>query len=129
MARFNGFVSTVAGSATAYEFVGPTTTLVVTAGQRVSGTAAVPLGTSTGVALLRLGLCHQLSTATTPTNFVGFGYAVVEVDTTCTAQAASGSVVLSTAGSYTVGVCVYNSGAQALDSNNYLNGWVMVTND
>jgi hypothetical protein len=41
--------------------------------------------------------------------------------------AAAGSVSLP-AGTYTVGVCARNGGAQDLDANDYASGWVMVSN-
>ncbi len=42
--------------------------------------------------------------------------------------AASASISGLAAGTYTVGFCVQNNGAQAIDSNDYVNGWVIVTN-
>lgn len=112
----------------AYVFVGPTAIVTVAAGQRITGAAEAPLATAAGIASGYAGLCHQLNGAGALTNFVGFNYSIVEWDTTRSPTAASATVAGLAAGNYTVGFCVQNTGAVVLSDNDYVNGWVTVTN-
>lgn len=112
---------------TGYAFVGPTTSLTVTAGQRICGTAEAPLATSSGTATANYGLGYQLNGTGTISNFVGGAYSIVQIGTTRTPLAACGCVSLP-AGTYTVGVAIYQSGTVDINSNDYVNGWFMVTN-
>jgi hypothetical protein len=85
---------------------------------------AVALGTASQQ--VSVDLCYQMSGGAI-TNFTGFSYSDVYVTSdrslyTVTASKAPG------AGTWTVGACVHNFNAAALSNNDYVNGWMMVTN-
>lgn len=126
---FFGGIGTIAGGSSAYVFAGGTTTVTITAGQKLIGAATAPLSTSTGTSEGKIGLCFAPSPAGTPvSNFAGGSYTVVEFDTKRNTYSASFSISYLPAGTYIVGFGVQNQGAQALDSNDFVNGWVMVVN-
>jgi hypothetical protein len=111
---------------TAYAFVGPAVTLTITATQRLTASGVAPLGTSSGTAgLVQVGFCTQVGAAN-PVNFAGLGYAAVTIGTRLGVPA-SASVVPG-AGTYKVGMCILNSSSTAIDNNDYVNAWVMITN-
>lgn len=112
---------------TGYGFVGPTTTVTVATGQRVCGTAQAPLATTAGTATANFGLGYQLNGSGAISNFVGGAYSIIQIGTVRTPVAACGCVSLP-AGTYTVGVVIYQTGATAINNNDYVNGWFMVTN-
>jgi hypothetical protein len=112
-----------------YVFVGPTASVAVGAGQRLLGSASAAVGTVSGVATLDAGLCYRPSNSTTLTNFAsGIDFMTAEVDTTSFPLAISASIGALAAGTYTVGLCIRNSGTVALGDNDVVNGWVIVTN-
>ncbi len=113
-----------------YSFLGPTTTITVTsATQKIYGSAVAPLATATASPTIdvRLGLGYQLGTGTI-TNFVGGNFAIVQITPVRNPQAAVGFVTGLTPGTYTVGVVILNSSASAISNNDFVNGWIMVTN-
>jgi hypothetical protein len=128
--EFRGLVSsTIAANSSAYVFVGPTASVAVGSGQRLLGSASAAVGTLSGVATLDAGLCYRPTNSNTLTNFAaGIDFMTVEVDTTSFPLSVSASVGGLTAGTYTVGLCIRNSGAVALGDNDVVNGWVIVTN-
>lgn len=129
VSNFAGAVGSIAGGSTAYVFAGGTTTVTITAGQKLIAAATAPLSTSTGISNGRVGICYAPSPAGTPVvNFAGGLYSVVEFDTQRNTYSASYSISSLTPGTYIVGFGVMNTGAQALDSNDFVNGWVMVVN-
>jgi hypothetical protein len=75
-----------------------------------------------------IGLCYQTSGGAV-TIFTGGLILVTQVGTTLETYAANGSVANLSAGTYTVGYCVRNFSNGAIDSNDYVSGWVMVTNN
>jgi hypothetical protein len=113
-----------------YVFAGPTTTVVTTAPQRLVGAAEAPLGLSAGAdQSFEYGLCYQDSTniAAPINNFVGGGFSIGVVTTQRQTYAATATVVPG-AGSWKVGFCVHNNNAGTISNNDFVNGWVMVTN-
>jgi hypothetical protein len=110
-------------------FVGATTTITTTAGQRLVGSAEAPLRANSGIAAnVQVGLGYQPVGGGTITNFVGSNYSLVEVsNTNRQTYAASGSVVPG-AGTWTVGYIVLNPSTFAIDNNDFSNGWIMVVN-
>ena len=118
-------VGTILASAS-WAFIGPSTTVQVGAGQAIVGSGMVPLGTAAGTVSANLDLCYQLNAAGTVLNFSAGNYSIVEVDTTRTAQSASGAVAPA-AGTYKVGPCVRFASAP-INNNNYANGTVQVVN-
>lgn len=123
---FGGSVGTVALSGD-YLFLGPTVSVNVQAGQHLTGAAAVGLGKSApGSIIMALGLCYKGPAQTDPVNFVGLNYVAITIDgaTSKRMYSASASTVPGVA-TFTVGVCA--QGTLTLDSNDYVNGWVIVS--
>jgi len=128
--EFKGLAQgTINPNSSVYLFVGPTASVAVGAGQRLLGSASAALATASGVAIADVGLCYRPSNTNTLTNFTpGLDYMTVEIDTTSFPLSVSASVGGLTAGTYTVGLCIRNSGAVALADNDAVSGWVIVTN-
>ncbi len=85
----------------------------------------VPIGVSTSSTTIRLDICYQPSTGGALTPFAGGGYSVVAVTSARISQAAGGTVVPG-AGTWRVGACAMTPAA--LDNNDFVNGFVQVTN-
>ena len=127
-AAFSGFAgSSIASGSTAYVFAGPTTTVTITSTtQRIVASASANLGMTTGSTTADIGICYQLG-AGTITNFAGINYITVALNSTTTGTvSADGSITGLAPGTYTIGLGVRNSGAGAINSNDYVNGWVTV---
>ena len=130
---FNGYVGTgpFSSMGSTYNFVGPTATITITSSsQKVYGSACVPIATAAGSApiLIQFGLGYQPIAGGTILNFVGGNYAVVELTPTRTSQTAVGYISGLVPGTYKVGVVLANNTSTAISNNDYVNGWVMVTN-
>ena len=119
----------VAAGAVNYVFIGKTSTTTITATQAFIGSAALPLGLTTGIADFQIGLCYQLG-AGPITDFNGGDFATASLlpSSGRATLAATGTVVPGVAGTYTVGACLRNFGAGALNNNDHATGWVIVTN-
>ena len=116
---------------TAYNFVGPTTIITITSTtQKVYGTAIAAIASPTGSPTItaRYGLGYRLGTTGTITNFVGGAYADVQITSTRSPLTAVGYVTGLPVGTYIVGVIIFNTSTTAISENDYVNGWVMVTN-
>jgi hypothetical protein len=128
---FNGAMGAFAGGSAVYVFAGPTAIVTTTASQRLTGAAEAALSSSTASAstgqAVRFGLCYQPNTGGTVVNFAGSNYSLGTVFPVQRTFAAAASVVPG-AGTWTVGFCVRNSLSASLDNNDYVNGWVQVTN-
>lgn len=125
---FNGSIGTIPGSSTLWVLVGPTATVTTTASQRLTGAASAPLGIlGTGTVSFDYGLCYRPSAGGTVTNFTGSSYSTGEAASNRTAFAATASVSPG-AGTWAVGFCVRNAGTVSLDDNDWVNGWIIVTN-
>lgn len=124
---FGGPVGTISAGATDWVFAGPTVSLTVAAGQKLVGSAQVPLGKTTATRQsFAYGLCYR--TGTTMTNFLGYSYSIAEIDSSPRRPYAAAASASPAAGTYTVGYCVRNGGADPLDNNDYVSGWVLLTN-
>ncbi len=113
---------------TEFVFVGPTATVSLADGQKMTGVAAVPLavGFSSPTIVVDIGLCYKLSSAAHPSNFVGDYYLSTTVDQYWRSLAANGSVSGLAAGDYTVGACIRNTNSVAITESDFVNGWVAV---
>ena len=113
---------------TEFVFVGPTATVELLAGQKMTGVAALPLAVGYGspAIVVDIGLCYQLSSAAYPSNFMGDFYLSATVDNASKSQAANGSVSGLAAGTYTVGACIRNYDATEITESDFVNGWVAV---
>jgi hypothetical protein len=128
--KLDGFVgSSIPASSTAWNMVGPTATITVTAGQRITYCVEAPLGTSSGTATFEYDLVYQnTSSVTNPiVNMVGGNYSIGQVSTIRTPFVATGSYQFTTAGTYKISFGVYNISTTAMANNDYLNGWFMIT--
>lgn len=121
---FAGFIGTVPISSSVFRFVGPTVSVTVDGAQRMTGSASAVLGkTSTTLTNIDYGLCSKLGSAD-PDIFT-VSYLSAQVGDPQLIYSVSSSVVRA-AGTYTVGACLRT--ATALDNNDYVNGYIQVTN-
>ena len=134
-ATFQGAVGSIAGNSTAFVFAGPTATVTITGSQRLTGAAAMALATSSGTAIeVWLNLCTQPAAGGALTPFVGTSYLSTEITPDRGSEAVAGSFPNTSRpnflnpGAYNVGACIQNEGPTTLDSNDFVNGWVQVTN-
>lgn len=127
---FSGSIAAIPGSSLNYVFAGPPVSLTLTATQRMTGAATLSMGLATSVPeqSADIGLCYRLGSTGVISNFAGINYVSHTIRPGSHTYSASGSVVPGNAGTYTVGACVRNHGAQSITANDYVNGWVMVTN-
>lgn len=114
-----------------WTFIGPTVSVPVAAGQRVTGSAVAVLATSTptpGLATpVSFSLCTQLGGVGAISPFYPGNYPDAQVSVPLS-YAAAGSTVPG-AGTHRIGYCVKNKSTNvALTANDWVNGWVMVTN-
>jgi hypothetical protein len=129
-ATFNGYAgASIAGLSAGYVFVGPTATVTTTATQRLTGAAQAPLGLLPGEVsqLAQVGLCYQSDAGGIILNFAGDNFSNQQFRAGRDNYSAISSVVPG-ANTWKVGFCVQNSGSAPIADNDYVNGWVMVTN-
>jgi hypothetical protein len=126
----SGSVGTVGANSSQFVFAGPTVIVSTTDTQRITGVAQAPLGASAvGVASFGYDLCYRmLGSSSAPTNFAGLNFSMGAISNTADLLSftAAASVVPG-AGHWEVGYCVLNGGTLDLDSNGFVNGWIMVT--
>jgi hypothetical protein len=128
--KLDGYVgSSIAASSTAWNMVGPSVTITVNAGQRITYVVEAPLGTTSGTASFEYDLVYQnTSSITNPiVNMVGGNYSIGQVSTIRTPFTATGSYTFTTAGTYKISFGVYNVSTTIINNNDYLNGWFMIT--
>ena len=129
VAAFSGPVQSIAGPSSVYVFAGPVATVTTTALQRLTGSAVAPLGLPPGSPVSRagVGLCFEPQPGAGVANFTGANYVLQDIFAERRSYAAAGSVVPG-AGTWRVGMCVRNTGSVPINTNDFVNGWVMVTN-
>jgi hypothetical protein len=124
---FKGSVGTIATSHS-FQFAGPTTTITLTTSKQVtaSGVVVLSFSPSSGNAsnLIGIDVCYQSTSSGNITNFNGNYYVAHRVVDERRTYAGTGSVPLA-AGTYYIGVCVFNPSNFQLNSNQSVNGWVM----
>jgi hypothetical protein len=127
-----GAVGLIPAFASSWAFVGPIAAVTIGGGQRLTGSAAAALGASTvnGAIVFDISICWQLQPAGTITPFFLSDYitAVIATPNERGTYAVAATLSGLGAGTYNVGYCVRNSSSQQLDGNDWVNGWVMVTN-
>lgn len=128
VATLVGPVASILGNSSSYVFAGPAAQVTTTASHpRVTGTATAPMGLLSGSPQHSdVGVCYQPSSGGVLTNFVGTNFSTSYFTTQRATYAAAATKVLP-AGTFNVGMCVRNNGGSAINNNNYVNGWVMVT--
>ena len=123
----SGAVAPVAGNATAWTFAGPTVSVTTTATQRITGAVQAPLGTTLeDTASFQYDLCYRAGTSAL-TNFGGVNSSFGEVTSASTVPFPAIASIVPSAGTWEAGYCLLNSGAVALDNNDFANGWIIVT--
>jgi len=132
IAALAGSAGDIPANTNDWTFIGPTQSVTATASQRFVGSVGASLAVSGGQDAgssqsFDLALCYKKGTGAL-TTFVGFNYITVTANTTPRTFSVSESVVPGSSGTYTVGVCVMNFGSVNIDDNDWVNGWVMVTN-
>lgn len=130
---FAGSVGSIAPSSpSVWAFAGPTSPVTTTtATQRLTGAATAQMGMNAGSPMQSgdVDLCYQANGGGTLSNFSGFSNFMTTqfFGGERRGYAATASVVPG-AGSWNVGFCVRNRGTSAISNNDFVNGWVMVTN-
>jgi len=129
-AAFAGSVGNFAAGATSLSFGTVTTTMTTTvSNQKLTGAASVPLATSTGVSLVDFGLCYRISGGSGPlTAFAGTNLQTATATSSKTMFSTASSVVIPVTGTYEIGFCARNRGTNVLNNNDYVNGFVQLTN-
>jgi len=123
--KISGFISAVPAADNVWQFLGNQAVVTTNSTQRLTASAMVPLATTGATPTIKLDVCYQLNSGGTINPFSGGAYALVEVTTNRTAQSVAGTVVPGT-GTWRVGACAQT--AVALDDNDFVNGYVQVTN-
>jgi len=113
-------------------FAGATVNVTTTATQRITGAAQAPLGTSStsANASFSYDLCY--GSGGPLTNFSGSSSSQASVSSTAgRVSFTAAASVMPGEGTWQVGYCILNSGAGtvALDNNDIVNGWVVVTEE
>ena len=127
---FGGAVRTIDFDSRQWFFAGPTISVTTTESQRITGAAQAPLGTTTaGIAVFRYDLCYRTAgTTNIPVNFTGVNYSQGKVsDTAGVLSFTAAASVVPGAGIWEVGYCVWNTGTLDLNNNDYVNGWIIIT--
>ena len=125
-----GTIRTNANDTTTYFFAGPRATVTTTATQRLTGAAEAPLALGMGLAsTIKYGLCYQPTAGGDIVNFMGEDYSTAQITATRIPWSAAATVVPG-AGQWEVGFCLANNTPSMLtiSNTNWVNGWVMVTN-
>jgi hypothetical protein len=125
-----GSIGTISGSSSQWIFAGPTVSVATTESQRITGVVQAPLSTSAeGQASFGYDLCYRSAGSSDPlTNVAGSNYSVGEVSASDRLSFTAAGSVIPGAGTWEVGYCILNSGSVALDNNDMVTGWVVVTN-
>lgn len=127
---FAGLVNSIVGNNPQYVFAGPTATITITSSsQKVTVVANAPLALQAGSPPqnVQAGACYQPQGGTVA-NFVGGNFSVVTLSTTKTMVGVSATMTGFPPGTYTVGMGILNPGTFPANNNDYVNGWVMLSN-
>jgi hypothetical protein len=122
-----GSVAVIPANGVAYVFAGPQAVVTTTAVQRLTGGAVTSLGAAAAIASVRIDLCYQPNGGGALVNFSGGNYVEHPFTTARLPFSATGSVVPG-AGTWKVGLCVFNNSVTQINQTNWMNGWVQVTN-
>jgi hypothetical protein len=129
--RITGLITPVAAADNVWQFLGPqASTVVTTATQRLTASAMVPIATTGTPQKIELDICFQVKEpAGSPPGplspFANGGSSRVAVGATRVSHAVAGTIAPG-AGTWRVGACATTK--VALDDNDFVNGFVQVTN-
>jgi hypothetical protein len=91
----------------------------------VSATITGTFDTASGSSVARMNVCYQPSGGSIA-EFDPVGYVFVDVTTSLLPYTVSATHVFATAGTYTVGFCVWDTGATSLVGD-WVQGWMLIT--
>ena len=123
--KLSGLIGPIGPEANVFQFLGAQATVTTTSIQRLTGSAMVPVGITGAAQSIWLDLCYQPNAGGTVTPFSGANYSIVGVTGARTAQSVSGTTAPG-AGTWKVGACAQTTAT--LDNNDFVNGYVQVTN-
>jgi hypothetical protein len=124
--KVSGFISAITPADGVWQFLGNQATVTTTAvTQRLTASMMVPLATTDAPNTIKLDVCYQLSSGGPINPFSGGAFSLVAITQTRVAQAVAGTIVPGT-GTWKVGACAQTP--IALDNNDFVNGYVQVTN-
>lgn len=124
--RITGFIPSIAPAETTWQFLGNQAVVTTATGQRMSASVMVPLGVTGAPVTIKLDVCYQPNVAGGTVNpFSGGNYSIVAVTAARTSQGVAGTLVPG-AGTWRVGACTQTTAT--LDNNDFVNGYVQVTN-
>ena len=127
---FAGHVISIPGGSMVFAFVGPTANVTTTATQRLTGTAVAVLGLNfAGPQDADINLCYRNGATPTadPTSFTA-NFITFSFTTGRKPYSAAASVVPGAAATWNVGLCVRNRNPVPIGDNDFVNGWVIVSN-
>ena len=127
---FAGRVFPIPGNSMVFAFVGPTANVTTTATQRLTGTAVAVLGLNfAGPQDADINLCYRNGATPTadPTSFTA-NFITFSFTTGRKPYSAAASVVPGAAATWNVGLCVRNRNPVPIGDNDFVNGWVIVSN-
>jgi hypothetical protein len=127
IASWSGFNTGVSGNSTAFVFDGPTVTVTTSATQRITASGTIDLGTGLGTATLDVAICEEPSSGAFIGELGSGLYRSVTASTTSVPVSSTQSGVPG-AGTWTIGMCVFNQSATAVTSNGNSTGYAFVTN-
>jgi hypothetical protein len=110
-----------------WQFFGPTRQITVTEKQKIIGSGSAVFGTTSGTSRIAVSLCYLKKGSDMIAPLAENNHLIADADSVRRTFALSASAQLA-AGTYSVGYCVNNRGPQALNNNNYVNGWIIVIN-
>gem|GEM_PF-1946371 len=127
----SGSIGSISSRSSQWVFAGPTVNVSTSDSQRITAVAQAPLGTrAEGLAYFGYDLCYRSAGSLDAlTNLAGINNSVGQVSGLSgrVSFAAAASWVPGT-GTWEVGYCILNSGFTALNNNDLISGWVVVTN-
>jgi len=128
--RITGLITPVAAAENVWQFLGPQASPVTTATQRLTASAMAPIATTGTPQKIELDICYQVKepTGTPPgplSPFANGGSSRVGVTASRVSHAVAGTIAPG-AGTWRVGACAATK--VALDDNDFVNGFVQVTN-
>ncbi len=109
-----------------WQFFGPVRSLSIGDGQRLLGSAAAVLGTNQGSTRAAIAICFQRAASDPIVPLVGDNHLNVTIDPFQRSHSVHAAVSLPR-GTYNVGFCVVNLGKEIIGNNNYVNGWVLIS--
>jgi hypothetical protein len=122
-----GFVSAIPANQAVWVFAGPFAVVTTTAVQRLTATAETSLGAAANIASVRVDMCYQNNGGGTVFNFTGGNY-IEHPFTVARLPFGAAASVVPGAGTWRVGLCVFNNSVTQINQTNWMNGWVQVTN-